>query len=545
MTSAIRHLTGLCLLAAAVGCSPKDQARQNLVPVSLPDLSRSDENVQVQARQLYATLNQALDDRHKPSAELGAAYGKLGMLLHAGEYYDAAEPCYRNAQALVPTEVRWPHYLGLLHGDRGEIEKAEGDFKRVLELKPDDVAAMIRVGRLYLDQGRPGDAEPFFARALVVAPRTIAALAGLGRTALTKRDYAQAAEHLEEALRLDPEAESLHSPLAMAYRGLGAVDKAEPHLRQWRNRDIFVPDPLKQDLDLMLESGLSYELRGVRALEAKDWKTAAELFRKGIERTRNDALLSRSLRHKLGTALFMTGDQRGAREAFEEVVRLSPSDGIDESAAKAHYSLGVLMVSTGESREAIEHFKASVKYQPTYVEARLGLADALRRSGRAEASLSQYDEAVKMNPRAVRGQLGYAMALVKLRRFQEARDWLAEATRHYPDQPELAHALARVLVTVPDDRVRDGARAMELVQELFKNDKSTDLGETMAMTLAELGEYQRAAAIQRGVMAAAEKAKVERAALERMSENLKLYERHQPCRTPWTNDDFARASGKR
>jgi hypothetical protein len=86
---------------------------------------------------------------------------------------------------------------------------------------------------------------------------------------------------------------------------------------------------------------------------------------------------------------------------------------------------------------------------------------------------------------------------------------------------------------------------MELVQELFKNDKSTDLGETMAMTLAELGEYQRAAAIQRGVMAAAEKAKVERAALERMSENLKLYERHQPCRTPWTNDDFARASVKR
>ena len=100
-----------------------------------------------------------------------------------------------------------------------------------------------------------------------------------------------------------------------------------------------------------------------------------------------------------------------------------------------------------------------------------------------------------MNPRAVRARLGYAMALVKLRRFQEARDHLAEAARLYPDQPELTHALARVLATVPDDRVRDGGRAMELVQELFKNDKSTDLGETMAMTLAELGEYERAAAM--------------------------------------------------
>ena len=523
LASAIRNLMVVCLLAASVGCGAVDKARQNLAPVALPDLSRSDENVQVQARQLYATLNQALSDRRKPSADLGAAYGKLGMLLQAGEYYDAAEPCYRNAQTLTPTEVRWSYYLGLLHTDRGETERAESDFKRVLELRRDDVATLIRLGRLYLDGGRPDDAEPLFVRALVLAPRTIAALAGLGRTALAKRDYAQAVKHLDEALRLDPGAESLHSPLAIAYRGLGQVDKAESHLRQWRNRDVFVPDPLKQDLDLMLESGLSYELRGVRALEAKDWKSAAELFRKGIERAQDDALMRRSLQHKLGTALFMTGDAPGAREQFEQVVRLSPSDGIDESAAKAHYSLGVLMVSAGDSREAIEHFTASVKYQPNYVEARLGLADALRRSGRADAALSQYQEAIEKSPRAVRGRLGYAMALVKLRRFREARDHLADAARLYPDQPELTHALARILATVPDDRVRNGGRAMELVQELFKTDKSTDLGETMAMTLAELGQYQRAAAIQRGVMAAAEKARVERAALERMSENLKLY----------------------
>jgi tetratricopeptide (TPR) repeat protein len=522
-----------------------DKARQNLVPVTLPDLSRSDENVQAQARLLYDALKQAIDDRRKPATELGAAYGRLGMLLQAGEYYDAAEPCYRNAQTLAPTEVRWPYYLGLLHSDRGEIERAEDDFKRVLELERDDVAALVRLGRLYLDQGRPGEAEPLFARALVVAPRTIAALAGLGRTALAKREYAQAVKHLEEALRLDPEAESLHSPLAIAYRSLGELDQAEPHLRQWRNRDIVVPDPLKQDLDLMLESGLSYELRGVRALEAKDWKTAAALFRTGIERTRNDALLRRSLQHKLGTALFMTGDAAGAREQFEEVIRLSPTEGVDESAAKAHYSLGVLMVSAGDGGEAIAHFTASVKYQPNYIEARLGLADALRRSGRAEASLSEYQEAIQMNPRAVRGRLGYVMALIKLRRFREARDYLADASKLHPDQPELTHALARVLATVPDDRVRDGERAMELVQELFKNDKSTDLGETMAMTLAELGEYRQAAAIQRGVMEAAEKAGMERPALDRMSENLKLYERNQASRTPWPNDGFAAASVKR
>ena len=61
LPSAIRSLTVLCLLATAAGCGSMDKARQNLAPVALPDLSRSDENVQVQARQLYATLNRALD----------------------------------------------------------------------------------------------------------------------------------------------------------------------------------------------------------------------------------------------------------------------------------------------------------------------------------------------------------------------------------------------------------------------------------------------------------------------------------------------------
>jgi hypothetical protein len=78
-----------------------------------------------------------------------------------------------------------------------------------------------------------------------------------------------------------------------------------------------------------------------------------------------------------------------------------------------------------------------------------------------------------------------SVSIIKLRRFREARDYLADASKLHPDQPELTHALARVLVTVPDDRVRHGERAMELVQELFKNNKSTELGETMAMTLAE------------------------------------------------------------
>jgi len=520
------------LLSGITACT----SRPRLLPVALPDLSRADRAVQAQTRDLYASLTQKIGTRSSGPDDLGTAYGRLGMVLQAAEYHDAAEPCYVNARLLMPTDRRWPYYLGHLYTSRGESEKAEASFHRVLELEPDDLPTLVWLGRLYLDNGRPDDAAQMFAKALTVSPRSVAVLAGLGRAAVAKRDFTGAVKYLEDALAIDPEAESLHSPLAIAYRGLGQLDKAAPHLKQWRNRDILVVDPLMQELDLVLESGLSYELRGVRALEAKDWAAAAAYFRKGTELARENTQLGRSLHHKLGTALFMQGDLDGARGEFEAVVRMAPPNGVDESTAKAHYSLAVLLVSNGRGPEAIEHFAAAVRYQPNYVEAHLGLADALRRTGRAADSLPAYQAALQLNPGAPSARLGYARALVRLRRYHDAVDWLAEATARYPDQTELAIALARLLAAAPDDRVRDGRRALTIVQELFKSHKSTDLGETMAMTVAELGDYRQAAAIQRGVMAAATRGGLNDATRQRMAGNLHLYEQQRPCRTPWTDE---------
>ena len=91
---------------------------------------------------------------------------------------------------------------------------------------------------------------------------------------------------------------------------------------------------------LVAASGLSFELRGVRALEQRDFKAAEEFFRQGVEHARGAPTLGRSLRHKLGTALYLSGDLPRRGRSFEETVRLAPPTGRDETAAKAHYSLG-------------------------------------------------------------------------------------------------------------------------------------------------------------------------------------------------------------
>ena len=56
---------------------------------------------------------------------------------------------------------------------------------------------------------------------------------------------------------------------------------------------------------------------------------------------------------------------------------------------------------------------------------------------------------------------------------------------------------------------------------------------TMAMALAELGRYDEAVKVQRDLMTGAERRGLHDVT-QRLAENLALYERHQPCRMPWS-----------
>jgi tetratricopeptide (TPR) repeat protein len=532
----------LVVIGAACDSSPSTPPAPALLEVTLPDLSRMDASVQQQVRERFAAMQQTIARHSATDTERGQAYGGMGMVLQVSEYFDAAEPAYLNAQRLMPREPRWPYFLAHLHKSRGDVVRSIAAFTRVLEIVPDDVAALIWLGRMYLDQGQADRAEPLFARARQLAPREPAVLAGLGQSALARRDYSRAVSALEEALSIDGSLASLHSPLAMAYRGLGDTAKAEAHLKQWRNTDVLVPDPFRQELDLALESGLSFELRGVRALEQRDFKAAAEFFKQGVDMTPGTTTLGRSLRHKMGTALYLNGDITGAIKWFEETIRLAPAGGLDETAGKAHYSLGVLMASSGRGADAIRHLSKAVRFSPNYVEAHNALGDALRRAGRVEASMEPYREALRVSPKAADARFGYGMALVRLGRYGEARDWFVDAARLHPDRPDFQHALARLLAAAPDDLVRDGRRAQTIVEGLLTTVKTLDLGETLAMALAEQGQFADAVSIQRGVLDAARQAGFAQEAA-RMAANLQRYERRQPCREPWAKDDVVHSPG--
>lgn len=528
-----RWIAVACLTLLVGGCassasdsSPGSTETAAVQPFALPDLSRVSWSVQEQIHAQHALLTETLENPRARATERGTAYGQMGTLLMAAQLFDAAETCFTNARVLDPGDVRWRYYLGHVHRSMGAHEASVTFFEQVLDQVPDDVPALVWLGYAYIELDRPEAAEPPLARALELEPDLAAARAGLGRAALAQRQYAPAVEQLEAALASAPGATSLHYLLGMAYRGMGALDAAEVHLDQRGDIEVLFPDPLMRELNGLLRSATAYESSGIRALELEEWAAAAAAFRQGLELEPD----SPSLRHRLGTALIMTGDAVAAVEQFEKATRLAPEF------AQAHYSLGVIEASAGRYAEAISRFSAAVRHEPTYVEARAGLADLLRQTGRIEESLPHYARVLDEDPRVTDAWLGYALALIRLERYASARDRLVEATRLHAGDPDLSHALARLLAAAPDDLVRDGARAMALMEGLLAGPRSVDLGETMAMVLAEVGNYAEAAALQRELIAVAEQQMAD--LVPGMTENLRLYEQGQPCRIPWRDGEM-------
>lgn len=514
---------------SAAGSTPATPAPgQALVTIPPPDLARFDGPVRSQMRDAYETLQSRIGGANTPAFDMSNAFGDMGKLFLAAGDLDAAESCFLNARTLAPAELRWPYYLGQVFLGKGDPARSATHFERALQLRPDHLATLIRLGDVYLALGRPEDAEPLFRKSAALDPNMAAALFGLGRTALARRDFAGAVQSLEHALALDPQASVVHYPLGMAYRGLGDAGRAGAHVQQRGTVDVRMRDPLMDDVSGLLHSAMAYEIAGRQALVAGEFQAAAESFRKGIALSTDNQTLQAELRHKLGTALFLTGDARGGMRQFEQALKVAPDF------APAHYSLGVLMISAGQYRDAITHLSAAVAAEPNFIEGHLRLADALLAAGQPDLSLAHHERVLAIDARVVDAQFGRAIALARLGRFVEARDRLAEAVQAHPGQPAFAHALARLLAAAPDDRVRDGQQAVALMQPLMgREPQSVDRDESMAMALAETGRYADAVKWQQEALKGAGGGGPA-SPRESLAANLSRYQHGQPCRTPWS-----------
>ena len=495
------------------------------MPILLPDEGQ----LSAAQKTFYgaAIADLARRDTEIRPVESAAAYGALGKRFLADGFGAAAEPCFVNAVELDPERFDWVYYLAHVDGGSGRADRAIANFERALELRPDDVAAWVWLGNTLFQSAIYDRARAAFERAIELHGDSASAHLGLGRVALAERRHDDAVTALTRALELSPGSTIAHYPLAQAYRGLGQVEQAQQHLDLRGETEAYPYDPLMDEIRTRFGSPSVMTERGGNAFAQGDFARAVAEFRKLAEVAPHVGMAHANL----GTALFHHGDRAAATAAFERALELDPADPV------VLYSLGVMSHHAGDTGAEERYYEQALKRQPDYVLAHLELAHALRGRGDHARAVEHYRAVVDIEPRRAVAQLGLAMALVKLERWTAVRDALLAAIEALPDQPSFVHALARIHAAAPDAAVRDARRALELLDQLIQaGQQNTDVGETLAMAMAELGEFEQAIRFQTQAIEVVQRAG-QSELLAAMNERLRAYRESRAWHTPWPDDD--------
>ena len=264
------------------------------------------------------------------------------------------------------------------------------------------------------------------------------------------------------------------------------------------------------------------QLPEILARPAAMQKYTVEALRKAVQTAPDDPLA----RHNLGAALTLSGDHDGAVRQYREAIRLRPEY------VTSHHCLAMMLAKKGANDDALAHFLEAATCDPQFFGAHLGLANLALKTGKHQLAVTHYALAVEIDPRSVAARKGHVVALTKAGKHADAVGSLQKSLKVLPDSMDLAHAAARLSAACPDDRFRDGPNALKLANAVFRTRQSLEHGETLAMALAETGNYDEAKKWQNKAI---EMATLHNRgdAVPRLKKNLALYETGKPCRTPW------------
>jgi len=417
--AAFLALASPCGVGAAAGEETLAPARDGLDPVPFPSLEGLEPAVAAQLVEARAAFARAAADSTASRGELGTAYGELARLFHAYELFASAEPAYRNAAQLQPSQASWPHLLGYLYQQTGRFEPAAERLAAALRLRPENRAAAMRLADVSLELNRLVDAREQYASLLDVFPA--AARRGLGEVSLRERRYREAVEHFAIALERAPQAGAVRYSLAMAYRGLGRLDEARAQLERRGPGTVSAADPVVDALVSLIRGERLLVIQGSRAYAAGRFDDAIAAF----ERALAVAPASVPARVNLASALVRLERRDEAIEVLSSMRRANPGD--EDSVV----GLAILLAERQRFGEAIAVLDDAHRGFPGRAATATTLARLLasspelaRRDGARALELAM--EVYQADPGASHAET-VALALAELGRCGEALDWMRRA----------------------------------------------------------------------------------------------------------------------
>ena len=315
-------------------------------------------------------------------------------------------------------------------------DKQLADYNEALKLQPTDAEALRSRGVYYLLQDKADLALADLDAAVKVDPKQVDALQAQGLTLTILKKYDDAIKAFDKVVELAPEAPMAYSQRARA-----------------RN------------------------LNG-------DHKKALEDLNKALEMDADNPafLLLRARVHQ------QLGEAKEAKEDVEEALKDHPGIG------PAVGLQSVLAAGAGDFQQAIGDLKELRKIAPDNVDLAVQLGTLFTLAKQHRHAIEAYNEVLTADNKNFTGYRGRADAYLSIGKQAEAVADYEQALTVKPDDTGVLNNLSWVLCTSTDDKLRNGARAVELGKKACEltDNKQAHILSTMAAAYAETGDWENA-----------------------------------------------------
>ena len=353
---------------------------------------------------------------HNPTAR--NAHHNLAVALLDGGHIEEGLAANRVAREQRPDTPGPYATLGRALMEKGRFEEAEDALQLAVETGPQDRGALQMWAELARKRGRLAEAETRYREVLAIHKGYGLAHAGLGTVLFRQERYAEALDHLGQALESPATAEArgaLYLYMGRSAVELGRLEEAEAQLQRAL---AAMPDNVLVPLALA-------ELRTRQGHEDE-----AEMYR---HQARDMRPADPILLYLVAESFRKEGHIDKAIAAYEDAL------GIDPGNAPVRAGLGIALYQSRRFRAAVDSMTRALELQPDLpyaVSLRLYSGHALRELGDIPAASEQYALAVEVGPgnRAALNHL--AMSLVALKRYEEAHGRYLELAELDPDNAE-------------------------------------------------------------------------------------------------------------
>lgn len=381
---------------------------------------------------------------------------------------------------------------GIIWQSQKDHEKAIAEFNEAIRLKPSDSEAYFRRGWAWKNKGNFDNAVADLNEALRLTPNDPDVHSARGNVwsrlrevEKANRDYAEAVRLFTEALRRSPNDASLYLG-----RGAALFNKDEFQLAAADFNAVLRLEPQNETVVPLLAQAYFSWAEASQFYEED--KVIADYSEK-IQANPNDAAayLCRAY------AWSQKHDHDRAIADYNEVINLDPKNAV------AYHKRAGEWAEKGDLDNQIADLTESIRLYPKYVEVYVDRAEAYRQKGDFEKAISDSGQAIVLDP----------------------------------THPAAHSLLAWLLATCPEDKHRDGKRAIELAT------KACELGgwklggwkmaanmDSLAAAYAEVGDFEKAVKWQKTVIENEDKADYQA--------RLDLYKSGKPYRDKPSSTDY-------